>query len=164
MKKTVFSLIALCLAFTVFAQTDTSQHYFKNPTIPAFNLIKIPDSSNFTNNQLQKNIPTVLVFFMPDCDHCQDATKNLTAKIDKLKDVQIVMVAGMEFSAVKKFYADYKIADHPNITITRDPTLALPLYYKVHSIPDVYVYDKNGKYLDHFKKTIPVEEIAALFK
>jgi thioredoxin-related protein len=163
MKKIVFSLLALCLVFNALAQTDSSQMYFKSPTIPAFNLIKIPDSSSFINAQLQNNKPTVLIFFAPDCDHCQEATKNLVAKIDQLKNVQIVMVAGMEYGIVKKFYADYKLADCANITVTRDPLFKLPQYYSVHSIPDVYVYDKKGKYLNHFKSKIPVEEIAALF-
>ena len=163
MKKTVFTLIVTCLGFAALAQTDSSQMYFKVPTIPALNLIKMPDSSSFTNNQLQKNIPTVVIFFAPDCDHCQEATKNLTAKIDQLKNVQIVMVAGMEYSIVKKFYADYKLADYPNITVTRDPLFNLPKYYRVQSIPDVYVYDKKGKYLNHYKTVIPVELIAELF-
>ena len=163
MKKTVFSLIAICLVFTALAQTDSSQNYFKIPTIPAFNLIKIPDSSSFVNDQLQKNKPTLVIFFAPDCDHCQHATKELTEKIDQLKNVQILMVAGMDFSTVKKFYEDYKLADYPNITVTRDPLFKLPQYYSVHSIPDVYVYDKKGKYMNHFKNKIPVEEIAALF-
>lgn len=163
MKKTVFTLIAICFGFAALAQTDSSQMYFKVPTIPAFNLIKMPDSSSFTNNQLQKNMPTVVIFFAPDCEHCQEATKNLTAKIDQLKNVQIVMIAGMEYSIVKKFYADYKLADYPNITVTRDPLFKLPQYYSVRSIPDVYVYDKKGMYLNHFKSVIPVELIAELF-
>ncbi len=163
MKKTVFTLIAICFGFAALAQTDSSQMYFKIPTIPAFNLIKMPDSSSFTNNKMQKDIPTVIIFFAPDCDHCQEATKNLTAKMELLKNVQIVMVAGMEYGIVKKFYADYKLANYPNITVTRDPLFKLPQYYSVHSIPDVYVYDKKGKYLNHFKKDIPVELIAASF-
>jgi thioredoxin-related protein len=163
MKKTVFTLIVTCLGFAALAQTDSSQMYFKVPTIPAFNLLKIPDSSNFTNNQLLKNTATVLIFFAPDCDHCQEETKKLTAKIDQLKNTQILLVTWMDFNMVKKFYVDYKLADYSNITITRDPQYKFLQYYGVHSIPDIFVYDKNGKYLNHFKKTIPVEEIAALF-
>jgi thioredoxin-related protein len=162
MKKIVFALLTICLVFNAFAQTDSSQNYFKSPTISAFNLTKIPDSSSFTNNMLQKNTATVLVFFAPDCDHCQEETKKLTAKMGLFKNVQVLMVTWMEFSMVKKFYADYKLADYANITITRDPQYKFLQYYGVHSIPDIFVYDKNGHYMNHFKKTIPIEEIAAL--
>jgi len=164
MKKTVFTLLAIFIVFSTLAQTDTSQPYFKSPSIAAFNIRKVPDSSSFTNNLLQKNKPTVLIFFNPDCDHCQHATQNLTSKIDQLKDVQILMVSVMDFNLVNKFYEDYKIADCPNITMARDGKYELPRFYNIHSIPDVYVYDKKGKFLNHYKSTIPVEEIAALLK
>ena len=88
MKKTVFSLIAICFVFNVLAQTDTSQTYYKSPTIPAFNLAKIPDSSVFVNANLKKDIPTVFIFFAPDCDHCQNATKEMVSKMEQLKNVQ----------------------------------------------------------------------------
>jgi thioredoxin-related protein len=112
---------------------------------------------------LQKGKPTILVFFDPDCDHCQEATKNFTAKIDRFKEVQILMVTIYDFSRIKKFCKDYKIASFPNITVTRDAVFDLPKFYQVSSIPDVYVYDKNGKLMRHYKKEIPVDEIAALF-
>jgi thiol-disulfide isomerase/thioredoxin len=164
MKKAVSTLIAICVVFNVLAQTDSSQNYFKSKVIPEFYLAKIPDSTAFVNADLQKDKPTVLIFFAPDCDHCQDATKEMTAKMEKLKNVQIVMVTWMDVSLIKKFYADYKLANYPNITVTKDPAYNLLKYYGVHSIPDVFVYDKKGKYLDHFKTKIPVDEIAALLK
>lgn len=151
------------MALGAFAQIDTTQQYFKSPYIPAFNIRKIPDSSSFTNKMLQKNKPTILIFFDPDCDHCQEATKNFTKKIDRFKDVQILMVTIYDFSRIKKFYKDYKLADYPNITLTRDAVFDLPKFYQVSSIPDVYVYDKSGKLIGHYKKDIPVDEIAALF-
>lgn len=163
MKKIVFSIIAVCLFSGAFAQIDTSRQYFKSPYIPAFNIRKIPDSSSFTNDMLQKGKPVILVFFDPDCDHCQHATKDFTSKIDRFKDVQILMVTIYDFTRIKKFYKDYKIADFPNITLTRDAAFVLPKFYQVSSIPDVYVYDKNGKLIGHYKKDIPVDEIAALF-
>jgi thioredoxin-related protein len=163
MKKAVFTFIAICMALGSLAQIDSSQQYFKKPFIPAFTIRKVPDSSIFTHTMLQKNKPTILVFFDPDCDHCQEATKGFTSKYERFKDVQILMVTIMPFDRTIKFYKDYKIADFPNIILTRDAIYDLPKFYQVHSVPDVYVYDKKGKLIRHFKKDIPVDEIAALF-
>ena len=163
MKKIVFAILVVSISFYASAQTDSSQKYFKSAAIPPFSITKVPDSSNFTQNQLKKKKPTVIFFFNPDCDHCHQETKNLIAKIDQLKNVQILMISILDFNAIKKFHADYKIANYPNITMARETTYNLPGFFSIHSIPDVYVYDKNGKFLKTFKKTFPVEEIAALF-
>ena len=74
------------------------------------------------------------------------------------------MVSWMDVSFIKQFYVDYKLVSYQNITLAKDPAFNLLKYYGVHSIPDVFVYDKKGKYLDHFKSKIPVEDIAALLK
>jgi cytochrome oxidase Cu insertion factor (SCO1/SenC/PrrC family) len=159
----IFTLFAFFIVFNSSAQADTSLKYIKNPSIPSFSITKVPDSSNFTQNQLKKKKPLVFFFFNPDCDHCHQETKNLIAKIDQLKDVQILMISILDFNSIKKFYKEYKIANYPNITIARETTYNLPGFFSIHSIPDVYVYDKQGKFLKTFKKTFPVEEIAALF-
>jgi peroxiredoxin len=163
MKKTVFTVFGLCFVIIGLAQTDSSQKYFKFPAIPAFSIIKVPDSSSFTNNKLKKNKPVVFFFFNPDCDHCHLETKNLVAKIEQLKNVQILMISILDFNAIKKFYNEYKLAEHPNITVARETTYNLPGFFNIHSIPDVYVYDKKGKFISTFKKEFPVEKIAALF-
>lgn len=159
----LFTVVISCFAFGAFAQIDSTQQYFKSPYIPAFDIRKVPDSSSFTNNTLQKGKPTIVVFFDPDCDHCQVATKNFTSKIDRLKNVQILMVTIYDFSRINKFYKEYKLANFPNITVTRDAAFVLPKFYQVSSLPDVYVYDKSGKLMAHYKKDIPVDEIAGLF-
>ena len=163
MKKIVFALLVLCISLYASAQTDSSQKYFKSPAIPPFSITKVPDSSNFTQTKLKKNKPTVFFFFNPDCDHCHQETKNLIAKIDQLKNVQILMISILDFNAIKKFHADYKIAKYPNITMARETTYNLPGFFGIHSIPDVYVYDKRGRFIATYKKEFPVEKIAALF-
>ena len=163
MKKIIFTLFVLCMVLNGFAQTDSTLIYLRFPTIPTFSVTKTPDSTVFTKNNLIKKKATVFFFFNPDCDHCHQETKNLIAKIELLKDVQIIMISILDYKSIKKFYTDYKIADYPNITIAREATTFLPTFFKIHGIPDVYVYDKKGNFLKHFKNSVPVEEIAALF-
>jgi thioredoxin-related protein len=162
MKKSVFTLLGIFMVFSALAQSDTSLPYVKNPTIPAFNIIKLPDSTGFTNNDLQKKKPLILFFFNPDCEHCQDATKNMKAKIDRLKGAQIVMISMLDYKIVEKFYTTYEIAEYPTITMAWASTGFFLSFYKIHSIPAIYVYDKKGNFIKNFKGSMPVEEIADL--
>ena len=162
MLKYFFMLAFICLAKFCFSQTDTTSLYLRFPTLPPFSLTKIPDSSSFTKANLVKKKAIVIIFFNTDCDHCQVEIKNLTAKIDQLKNVQIIMVSAMGFNVLQRFYEDYKIADYPNITMARDPSYNFTSFYKVSFVPQVYMYDKNRKFLNVIRGMVPVEEIAKI--
>ena len=160
MKNAFCLLLCICLFKTSLAQTDSTVLYYSFSSMPAFTITTIPDSAKFTKVDLIKKNPAIIIFFSPDCEHCQKETEKLTANIDLLKKSKILMISAMEYNFNKKFYDDYKIGDYPNIIIGREPTLLLGSYFKVHSLPGTYVYDKKGNFVKVFKGNIPVEEIA----
>ena len=137
MKKFIILIAAWFFCQQSFAQTavsgiDSLPVYQQFPTIPIFTIIKAPDSTKFTKDDLKKKKETILIMFSPDCEHCQHETKELLAHFDPFKDVQIVMATPLDYVHVKKFYEDYKIADYPNITIGNDPVwyLKSQTFYK----------------------------------
>lgn len=147
--------------FAAFAQTDsTLPVYLRFPSLPQFTIYKAADSTKFTRDDLQKKKPVVFIIFSPDCEHCQHETEQLTANIGLLKKAQIVMVEYLSHDEMVKFYKQYKIADYPNITMGRDAAFYLPLFFKVQSLPAIYVYDKHGKFKQAFSGSVKVEKIA----
>ena len=141
------------------AQADSTLSFLQFP-VPPFNIIKAPDSTRFTKSDLSKKKPTVIIIFSPDCEHCQHETKELTGHIDLFKKAQIVMASTMEYSYIKKFYEDYKIADYPNIIMGRDPSYFLGTFFHVRFFPAIFVYDKKGKFVKSFDGNAPIEKIA----
>lgn len=164
MKKYIFLLLVVVLSKSAIAQTDTTLLYLRFPIVPSFKLINAADSSIFTKESLKKKTATIIILFSPDCEHCQHETKELTAKIDLFRKAQIVMASPLDYSLIKKFYTEYKIADYHNITMGRDPGYFLGTFYKVRSFPAIFVYDKKGNYIKSFDSSVPVETIAAELK
>jgi thioredoxin-related protein len=41
----------------------------------------------YSNINVQKNKPFMIMFFSPDCDHCQKQTKDILAYKNELKEV-----------------------------------------------------------------------------
>lgn len=161
MKKYFLLLFTIASSIISFAQTDTSLLYLRFPIIPSFKLTNIADSSYFTKDNLKKKKATVIMVFSPDCEHCQEETKELKAKIKLFKKAQIIMVSPLEFGYMRKFYDEYKIADYPTITMGRDPSYFFGTFYKVRSFPSIFVYNKKGNFVKGFTGSTPVEEIAA---
>jgi thiol-disulfide isomerase/thioredoxin len=162
MKNCLIILFFIGLCKTGVAQTDSTKLYYQYNKVPAFTITTLPDSGKFTQQDLVKVKPTLIIFFSPDCEHCQKETQQLTANMGLLKGAKILMVSAMEHSFNKKFYTDYTIAKYPNIILGREPTMQMGTYFKVHTLPTAFLYTTKGEFVQAFKGTIPVAEIAKI--
>lgn len=130
---------------SVFAQKDTSNNYVNRfINIPAFKINIVPDSTLFTSENLKKNIPFIVMFFNPDCDHCQKETKELLAYKEELKGIQILMVSTATYRQIKDFYEAYELSSMPNIKLGQDVNSRLGSIYKLSTFPSIFVYDNKG--------------------
>jgi len=161
MKKVVIALLLTCLFNMGFSQTDSSLLYLRFPVIPPFSIVKLPDSSVFTKDNLSKKKATLIMIFSPDCDHCQLETKALTANIKLFKKAQIIMASNRDYPVIKEFYDEYQLSLYPNLIIGRDPSYFFGSFYKVRSFPSIFLYDKKGNFVKAFDGSVPVTVIAS---
>jgi thioredoxin-related protein len=161
LKKHFILFLLVVLSSSGFAQADTSLIYLRFPIVPSFKLTNIADSSYFTKDNLKKKKSTVIIIFSPTCENCVEETKELKAKINLFKKAQIIMVSPLEFNYLRKFYDENNIADYPTITMGRDPSYFLGTFYKVRSLPSIFIYNKKGNLVKSFVGSTAVEEIAA---
>lgn len=160
MKKTLLILTLFCCTKALFAQADTSLLYLKFPDVPPFTFIKVPDSTKFVKADLKKKRATLIMAFSPDCEHCQHETKELIANIKRFKKVQIIMASPLDYKYLNNFYIKYELSKYPNITVARDPTWFLGTFYDIHNFPELFLYDKKGRFVKAFDGSVPVEKIA----
>lgn len=160
LKKAFFLLLCIAAGFCMQAQQGpTAANYDKIKTIPAFRLFAVPDSIAFTNEQLKKDKPVMLMFFSPDCDHCQKETKELLAYKEELKGIQIVMASIANYAQIKTFYEDYGLKSMPNITMGQDPNYALGGKFNLRTYPSMFIYDAKGNLAKAFTGNISIPAI-----
>lgn len=165
MKKLILLALILTAAQITFAQEDTSFNFLKNTSIPDFAIAKAPDSVTVTKKDVVKRgHPFLLIFFSPDCEHCQKETKEFLAYKNELKDIQVLMVTPMPYVHVKQFYTDYNIDSLPNFTMGQDWAYHLGEKLRPHFFPTMLLYDKIGNYITAFTGNVPVPTIIAAFK
>jgi len=146
LKKLALLSALIVAGIAAIAQQDPAVVILKDiETLPAFKMAALPDSTIFSSGQLQKNKAVIIMFFNPDCSHCQNETKELLAYKQELKDIQIVMVSSLSMKLIKEFYADYNIASMPNIIMGQDINYALRIKFRPTNFPGIYVYDAKGK-------------------
>jgi thiol-disulfide isomerase/thioredoxin len=137
---------------------DSFPPYLKNPTILSFQILTT-NSTWFTNRSIPKNIPLAIVYFSPECGHCQYEAKELNKKMDSLPNIFFVWVSYHPFPNIKKFYYEDGLNKYKNIVAGRDPQYFIPAFYKVEITPYIALYNKQGKFVKEFRQGASPQEI-----
>ena len=128
-----------------------SAPYQKNPHIPVFSLLLTDSTTQYSNLNIPKNKATILVYFSPDCSHCQADAKNLAEKLDSLKDINFVWISSHEVDKIKAFAIKYNMAGLPNMVFGKDEKWSIPSYFKITFTPYFAVYGKDGLFYKEFR-------------
>lgn len=158
MKTLLFYCLLIFAAPALYSQADSSAMILKNiQKVPSFSIVSVPDSSEFTHAQLQKGKPLILLFFNPDCDHCQQATKELLAFKEELIEIQVLMVSALPYPLLRTFYIDYSLLLMPNVKLGQDDKYILGSLYRPTRYPSIFVYDSMGNLTKVFasKASVP---------
>lgn len=164
MKLLYLGLILLC-SYTLAAQetADTIPPYKKVNTIPQIDILK-PDSTWFTNKQLTAERPLVIVYFSPDCGHCQQSAQDFARDMDKLKNVELLWVSYHTPEQIGEFAKTYKLDKFKNVVMGRDPNYRIPTFYRIEFTPFMAVYDKKGRFLEAYPRGTDPDTISQLLK
>ncbi len=170
MRLIIILLLSVVISFSSTAQTntataghDTLAPYQKTPYIPSFK-IQMPDSSWFSKSNLQPKKPTLILYFSPDCGHCQLETEELLSKMKQFNNLQIVMITSRPFEDMANFSDHYKIKRFPAIKIGTDPARLVTRFYDVKFTPFSALYNTKGMLVKAYEKGIDMEELVNLVK
>jgi thiol-disulfide isomerase/thioredoxin len=144
MKKLLFLFIASLSLYSVHAQqADTIPPYQKDSLhIPAFTVLKV--DSTYTNDKaIPKDKPVVIIYFSPECGHCQITADEFSKKMKEMKDIYFVWVSYYPLPEVKEFARKFNLQQFTNIIIARDENYAIPSYYRVKFTPFMALYNKE---------------------
>jgi thioredoxin-related protein len=134
------------------------------PFIAPYKIQKL-DNTYTTPADLKKNKPVMLIYFAPDCGHCQKLVYDMKPVINSFKDIQVVMITFTDIRMVKKFNEDYGLSAYPNFTLgTEGYTYNVQKYYQLRSTPYIAIYDHKGKLVQAFEKVPPMKELVATIK
>ena len=150
-------------AFAQTDNTDTNAPYRKNPGIPSFDLLKTDSSTHITQADILAKHRTMIMFFSPDCAHCQHQTEDMLAAIDSLKDIQIIMATYQPFEEMVAFNHKYSIDKYNNIKMGRDTKYFFPPFYRMKSLPHMALYNEKGNYITSYEGNQKIAKLLDAF-
>jgi thioredoxin-related protein len=145
MQKRLFVWLLITVGFVqAHAQsTDKTPPYLKDSTIIDFT-ITLTDSTDFTKSMIPAGRPVVIVYFSPDCSHCQLTAHEFEEKKTAFSNVFFIWVSYLAMDKIKTFADEYHMTGKENIRIGRDANYTIPGYYKVKYTPFIAVYNTAG--------------------
>src|ERR1700712_2744442 len=140
--------------------------------VPHFKLLG-QDSTYFTEAKLKKCKAVMIIYFSPDCPHCQKLTYEMQDEFKKetkahssiLKNVQIVMATFTELKPIQVFYKEFGLIKYPNILLgTEGRTYTLLTYFHVSTTPFIAIYSKSGDLVKTFSKEPSFDDLMVELK
>jgi len=143
-----------CFAFILFFPSRMNSQ-----TIPPFKMT-LSNNKIFKAADLPKGKPLVLIYFDPDCDHCQKLMADLFKKINNFKKVEMVLITFKSVTEVAAFEKKYTTSKYANMKVGTEGTLFyLKNYYKLIKMPFTALYDSKGNYNYSYRDETLVDDL-----
>jgi thiol-disulfide isomerase/thioredoxin len=165
MKKLIILLFVLLKISSVHAQEfDTIPPYQKDSFhLPAFTVLKT--DSLYTNDRvIPKDKPVIIVYFSPECGHCQLTAQEFSEKMKNMREFYFVWVSYYPLPEIKEFAKKFNLQQFRNIIIGRDPNYTIPSFFRIKFTPFMAVYDKNHHLLETYEKGTDADTLIRLLK
>jgi thiol-disulfide isomerase/thioredoxin len=150
---------SLFLISFVFAAIVFSSKIGVAQSLPSFTM-KLTNGKLFSAKDLSHEKPVIIIYFSPDCEHCQTLMNVFFKKIRDFNKAQIVMVTFKPVDEVVDFEKSYQTNKYPNIKVGIEiPVFFFRNYYKLENTPFTALYGKHGKFIISYKKETPVDDL-----
>ncbi len=147
------------LLLVIFGFMSSFNSTKKAGEIPPFKMLQT-NGRYFTAMDIPREKPIVIIYFAPDCEHCQVLMNELFKKMPAFKNTELVLVTFKSIEEVADFEKAYGTRKYDNIHVgTEGNTFFLRMYYKIQNTPFTILYDKNGKAICSYRAKTPVDDL-----
>ena len=130
-------------------------------TLPSFD-IQLTDSLTLLHTQnIPAGQPIVVLYFRPDCPHCQAETQRLIRQIGLLKDSRLYFLTGASLVDAKSYAHHFLLDRYPNITVGKDKDHFFLKTFRLSSIPCIAIYNREKRLVKIYHGEVPIDAVIA---
>jgi hypothetical protein len=143
------------------SQVCFAQQYDVPKTVPPFNMVLSDGVTYYNASNIDKSKPLMVVYFDPECQHCQHFTQALLKNIKKFSNVQIVMICDAPgLPPLKKFVTDFGLDGYANIRVgTEGIYRATMNFYHVDVTPFTALYNNRQELIKYYRDIPQIQEL-----
>ena len=132
--------------------------------LPPFQMMQA-NGKVFKAHDLPMGKPILIVYFSPDCDHCEKMLKEFFKQSLGFQKASVAFVTYLPVDKVSKFEKDYNLGKFSNMYAgTEGTTFFLRNYYKITDVPFAALYTKDGDFVTSYEKDVNLKELIEKLK
>jgi thioredoxin-related protein len=133
-------------------------------TLPDFKM-KLTNGTIFSSAKISHQKPLILIYFAPDCEHCQVLMKQIFSQINTFKNTQMVLITFEPLEMLPPFEKEFHTAKYSNIKVGSEvQPLFLQKYYQLQHTPFSALFDKHRKLVVSYKDYTPLNDLIKKLK
>jgi peroxiredoxin len=144
----IFLLIAIIVFHSFCAQSQT---------LPAFSFTNAK-KEKITAASLPQNKPSIIFYFDPFSDKCEEQATKIKGSAAKFADIVIVVVSSASAEDNEAFRKK-NLVGLKNLFVCTDTEFRFDTWFGYSETPSIYVYNKARDRTAAFTKVVSVEEI-----
>ncbi len=149
------------LLYSQFFKTDKLQ-IGDGSRLPDFSFMKLGAPGKLERADLEAD-KTVVVYFSPNCSHCQKLATDLGYKAEYLQDINFVWITRFDEGESLQFVKSTKLWGQPNLYFGLDKDAAFYRYFGDMFVPSTYIYDEKGKLRQQLNQDATVADIMLVY-
>src|SRR6185369_7753664 len=102
----------------------------------------------------------ILIFFGPDCDHCQRQAESIRKQLDVFKNYALYFIASSPDAEIIRFAETYQLQGYTNIFFARAEIAEVIDRMGPMSVPGIFIYSADRQLVKKFDGETAVNEIA----
>jgi peroxiredoxin len=126
--------------------------------LPAFQFMGL-DSVAFGSVQLSVGQPAVIIYFNPDCEHCQYEARAIRDSLHRFAATNVLLVSDEPLERLKQFAKEYDLTNQPNVHILYDRDRRFKDLFGTNMVPSIFIYNQKQKLVKHYKGETKIEAI-----
>lgn len=125
--------------------------------LPDFSFYTLSEDTLTYGNSAKKS--TLIIYFHPECEHCQYEAKQLLLHKEQFSATQIMMVSPAPLADIQQFKSDYQLNDIEPLQVLWDKDRKFEAYFGVATFPTVLIYNTENKLQKKYKGEVKIEAI-----
>jgi thioredoxin-related protein len=132
--------------------------------LPPFKILQA-NGKVFTAHDLPMGKPILIVYFSPDCDHCEKMLNEFFKQSSGFQKASVAFITYLSVDKVSKFEKEYNLINHPNMYAgTEGNTFFVRNYYKITEMPFAALYSKEGNMILSYKGEVKLKLLSEKLK